>query len=77
MKRAVPWSTLSGEFLEQHQLSKCLTGILGGKNVGTPMTSQPSNNGAVDTRVGWWVMRNVVARGGWALVGARPLRARY
>ncbi len=64
MKRAVPWSTLSGELLQQHQLSKSLAGIGGGKNVGTPMTAQPSNNGAVDTRVGWWVMRNVVARGG-------------
>src|SRR5258708_1869400 len=35
MKRAVPRSTLSGELLEQHWLSKSLAGILGGKNVGT------------------------------------------
>src|SRR5260370_23151417 len=29
-------STLSGELLEQHQPSKSLAGLLGGKNVGTP-----------------------------------------
>jgi len=35
------------------------------------------DDGPVDTRVGWWDRRNVVARGwvggGWALVGARSL----
>ncbi len=36
MKRAVLRSTLSRELLEQHQPSKSLAGILGGKIVGTP-----------------------------------------
>ena len=38
-------------------------------------TTPPAVDGAVDTQAGWWVRRDVVARGWvggrWALVGAR------